>query len=179
MSQPASADPRYPIGRRVKADNPSAADREQWLGQLKELPRKLRAAVAGLSDAQLETPYRDGGWTVRQVIHHVADRHANAALRLRLALTEDNPTVKPYQEARWAELSDARSAPIEPSLLMIEALHSRMDHLLRSLPPDGWRRKMTHPEHGEMTVLDLLHLYAWHGRHHTAHITELRRRQGW
>lgn len=177
MSEP--SDFRYPIGRRVKVENPSPAQIEAWLQEMDELPRKLRAAVAGLNDSQLDTPYREGGWTVRQVVHHIADSHANAAVRLRLALTEDNPTIKPYSEARWAELEDARRAPIAASLALIEALHARMVILLRSLAAADRERPMTHPEHGQMRVVDLIGLYSWHGRHHTAHITELRKHKNW
>ncbi len=174
-----SSDPRFPIGRRVKVENPSPAQVNEWLHDMDELPRNLRSAVAGLNDSQLDTPYRDGGWTVRQVVHHIADSHANAAMRLRLALTEDNPTIKPYLEAKWAELEDARQAPIAASLTLIEALHARMLILLRSLSAADRERPMTHPEHGRMRILDLMGLYAWHGRHHTAHITELRKRNSW
>ncbi len=172
-------DPRYPIGRRVKVENPSPAQVNEWLQDLDELPRKLSAAVAGLNESRLDTPYREGGWTVRQVVHHIADSHANAAIRIRLALTEDNPNIKTYIEAKWAELEDARHAPIAASLDLIEALHARMVILLRSLSAAERERPMTHPEHGRMRIVDLMGLYAWHGRHHTAHITELRKRKSW
>jgi uncharacterized damage-inducible protein DinB len=143
------------------------------------LPTRVREAVAGLHDAQLDTPYRPGGWTVRQVVHHIADSHMNAYVRLRFALTEDHPTIKPYSESAWAELADARTMPVDVSLTLLDGLHARWSALLRSLAPEQFARSLTHPESGEMTIDSLVALYAWHGRHHTAHITELRNSEGW
>ncbi len=178
-------DPRFPIGNFVPPTpnpfDPSAAieARRSAIEDLAELPSELRNAVHGLDQHQLSTPYRDGGWTVRQIVHHIADSHMNADLRMRLALTEVWPTVKPYDERRWAELHDASAAPIEWSLELIEALHARWVMLLQHLPETEWKRGFIHPETGR-TPLDLaLFHYSWHGRHHTAHITHLRRRNHW
>jgi len=139
----------------------------------------LRAALSGLSEEQLATPYRPGGWTLRQLAHHVPDSHMNSYVRFRLALTEDEPTIKPYLEDKWAELSDAQSAPVELSLSLLDALHARWILLLRSIADDGWQRTFRHPELGLMTLEKNLALYAWHGRHHVAHVTSLRERKGW
>ena len=140
----------------------------------------MREAIRGLNEKQLDTPYRDGGWTVRQVVHHVPDSHLNAYTRVKLALTENAPTIKPYDEAAWAALPDSRSTPIETSLRMLEALHERWTGLLRSMKPEDFQRRFTHPEHGKTFTLDwLVAMYAWHGRHHVAHITSLRERMGW
>jgi hypothetical protein len=171
-------DPRFPIGkfRRAEADltNPSV-----HIADLAALPENLRTAIDGLSSAQLDTPYRDGGWTVRQLVHHVADSHMNAVVRVRLALTEDWPTIKPYDEKLWAELPDALTAPPELSLRFLDALHYRWVLLLRTLSEDQWQRGFVHPEHGRQTIAEATALYAWHCRHHTAHIVELRKRMGW
>ena len=172
-------DPRYPIGKLEMPSEVTPARREQAIDEIASAPAKLRAAVKGLSDAQLDTPYREGGWTVRQVIHHVPDSHMNAYIRLRLALTEDKPTIRPYEEARWAELLDAKSAPLAVSQTLLDSLHDRWDRLWRSLKPEHFARALVHPEHGERTVDWLLFLYEWHGKHHTAHITELRKQKGW
>ena len=156
------------------------ARRSHCIERIAAAPGRLRAAVAGLDDAQLDTPYRPGGCTARQVVHHVPDSHLNAYTRFRLALTEETPTIKPYEEARWAELPDARSAPPELSLALLEALHARWVALLRTLGPIEGARAVRHPEHGRlMTVDELIAMYAWHGEHHTAHITALRGRMGW
>jgi len=157
----------------------SAASRAEAIREIAATPEKLRAAVKGLSDAQLDTPYREGGWTVRQVVHHVADSHLNAYIRLRLALTETEPTIKPYEEGAWAKLEDAEHAPVEVSLRLIDPLHERWVRLLKSLKVEDYRRKFVHPEHGARSVDWLVFLYAWHGRHHTAHITELKKAKGW
>ena len=173
-------DLRYPIGPFRYTGEGSPARREQWIGDISAAPAELRAAVAGLSPAQLDTPYRPDGWTVRQVVHHVPDSHLNAYTRIKLALTEEEPTIKPYEEARWAELPDARSGPIDPSLALLEFLHQRWLLLLRNLRPADFARRFRHPEHGRMFGLDeTLAMYAWHGEHHVAHITSLRRRMGW
>ncbi len=172
-------DPRYPIGKLEMPNEVTPARRQQAIDEIAATPAKLRAAVKGLSDAQLDTPYRDGGWTVRQVVHHVPDSHMNAYIRLRLALTEDKPTVRPYEEARWAELVDAKSAPIAVSQALLDSLHDRWDRLWRSLKPEHFARPLIHAEHGERNIDWLLFVYEWHGKHHTAHITELRKQKDW
>ena len=150
------------------------------IDEIAAAPVRMREAVRGLSEQQLDTPYRDGGWTVRQVVHHVPDSHLNAYCRLKLALTEDEPTIRPYDEATWAELEDSRSTPIEVSLTLLESLHARWVGLLRSLKDDDFRRTFRHPEHGGVQTLDwLVAMYSWHGRHHVGHITSLRERHGW
>ena len=172
-------DLRYPIGRfeTVTPGSSTITDRAAHIANIAALPANLRAAVHGLSDAQLDTPYRPGGWTVRQLVHHVADSHANAYCRIKLALTEENPTIKPYDEERWAMLPDA-TLPIEVSLVMLEAIHERWVTLLEALEPAQYHRLFTHPEAGGHDVDWLLALYDWHGRHHTAHLTALRTREG-
>ena len=172
-------DPRYPIGKMEMPNEITAARRQQAIATIAAAPKNLREAVRGLNDAQLDTPYREGGWTVRQVIHHVPDSHMNAYVRLKLALTEAKPTIKPYEESAWAELADAKAAPIEASQRLLEALHERWDRLWRSLKTEDFSRTLVHPEHGERTIDWLLFVYEWHGRHHAAHITELRKRKGW
>jgi uncharacterized damage-inducible protein DinB len=172
-------DPRYPIGPFQAPRETGAPERSEWIEQVAAAPGALRAAVAGLGEAQLETPYREGGWVVRQVVHHTADSHVNAYTRFRLALTESEPTIRTYDEKAWALLSDARSGPVEESLSLVESVHTRWVRLLRSLSDDDFSRRFAHPEVGTMTVGSLLALYAWHGRHHAAHITSLRERLGW
>ncbi len=173
-------DLRYPIGPFRYTGDSSPAQRDQWLGEIASAPGTLRAAVAGLSELRLDTPYRPDGWTVRQVVHHLPDSHLNAYTRIKLALTEEEPTIKPYEEARWAELPDARTGPVEPSLALLEFLHQRWLLLLRNLRPADFARRYRHPEHGRMFALDeVVALYAWHGKHHVAHITSLRRRMAW
>jgi uncharacterized damage-inducible protein DinB len=172
-------DPRYPIGKFRFAGSADEAQRAQFIKQIAETPAALRAAVHGLSSGQLETPYREGGWTVRQVIHHVPESHMNAYIRFKLALTEDEPTIKPYMEDRWAKTPDVLGTPLETSLALLESLHDRWVRLLRGLQPEQWTRTFRHPELGTVSLEKNLALYAWHGQHHTAHITELRRRMGW
>lgn len=172
-------DVRYPIGKFNYAGIATEPDLHTWIGQISEAPGKLRAAVHGFSAEQLETPYRPEGWTVRQVVHHLPDSHLNSYVRFRLALTEENPMIKPYREDRWAELSDARSAPIEISLDLLESLHHRWTLLLGSLSSAEMRRSFQHPENGLMTLEKTIALYAWHGRHHVAQITALKSRMGW
>jgi len=172
-------DLQYPIGRFSYEGESAPAEREQFINDVSELPAQLRAAVAGLTDEQLDTPYRDGGWTVRQVVHHLADSHLNSYVRTRLALTEDVPTITAYDETQWAELEDARHAPVELSLVLLESLHDRWVRLLRSMAADDFQRTLNHPENGLMTLDAMLALYAWHGRHHVAHITSTRARNGW
>jgi hypothetical protein len=149
------------------------------IDQIDEAPAKMRAAVKGLSTEQLNTPYRPGGWTVRQVVHHLPDSHMNAFMRFRWALTEEDPTIKPYDQERWAQLEDSQKAPAEISLTLLEALHQRWVMLLRSLKPRDFARTFRHPELGVVSLEKNLSLYAWHGRHHVAHITSLRERMGW
>ncbi len=172
-------DLRYPIGKFHFAGPLTEEQKKTCLDDLAQAPAQLRAAIKGLSQAQLETPYRPGGWTVRQVVHHVPDSHLNSYVRFKLALTEDEPTIKPYAEDRWAELADTKATPVEVSLTMLDALHDRWVRLLRSLSPEEWERTFRHPELGAMTLEKTLALYAWHGRHHVSHITNLRDREGW
>lgn len=171
-------DLRYPIGRFQRRDGLGPADRAAMIDQIAALPAELRAALAGLTDAQLDMPYRPDGWTVRQVVHHVADSHMNAFIRFRLGLTEHEPTVKPYNEKAWAALPDSKLDP-ELSLRLIEPLHERMTTMLRSVTDAEWGRVLHHPDSGRMTIDTVLQIYAWHGRHHVAHITSLRARMGW
>ena len=173
-------DLRYPIGKFAYSGPLTPGDRTACIARIAAAPARLRAAVAGLSDAQLDTPYRPEGWTVRQVIHHVTDSHLNAYTRIRLALTEQNPIIRPYEEARWAELPDARSAPVAVSLALLDSLHVRWVLLLRQIGADQWGRTFIHPEQRrEITLDELLAMYAWHGEHHVAHITALRGRMEW
>jgi uncharacterized damage-inducible protein DinB len=173
-------DLRFPTGRFASVKRPlTPEERAAKIEAIRATPTRLRSAVAGLSDAQLDTPYRDGGWTLRQVVHHVVDSHVNAYARFRLALTEDNPTIRPYQEKLWAELPDAKTLPVESSLAILEALHARWVALLEALAPEQCRRPLYHPESGDMTIDTLLEVYGWHGPHHTAHVTGLRSRRGW
>ena len=175
---PSSNDPRYPIGNFQPHVPISGDDRLSAISILAELPTHLRNAVEDLSYAELGTPYREGGWTVRQLVHHIADSHMNAVTRIKLALTEDWPTIKPYDEKSWAVLHDS-AAPVEWSLNLIEALHARWVMLLQSLDDAQWGRGFRHPDRGPQSVELAACLYAWHSRHHTAHITHLRHRQGW
>lgn len=172
-------DPRYPVGQQQDEGPLTESRRLELIEQIAEAPERLRAAVHGLAHEQLDTPYRHGGWTVRQVIHHVPDSHLNAYLRFKLALTEDTPTIKLYAEDLWAELPDTgRTAP-EISLSLLDALHKRWVILLRSLGSADWERTLHHPEKGRLTLDQMLAIYAWHGRHHVAHITSLHEREGW
>jgi uncharacterized damage-inducible protein DinB len=171
-------DLRYPIGRFSFVADPTPDQRASWIRSIAEAPAQLRHAVSGLSDAQLDTPYRPEGWTLRQVVHHVPDSHLNAYVRLKLALTEDTPTIKPYDENEWSRLADARM-PVDISLTLLEALHKRWITLLEAMSESDFRRPLVHPEHGRVTNDWLLQLYAWHGRHHTGHVTSLRQRSGW
>ncbi len=172
-------DLRYPIGRFTPPAASLPGIRAAQIETLRQLSERLRAVTAGLSDAQLDTPYREGGWTVRQVVHHLADSHANAYIRYKLALTEDWPTVKPYKEAAWAELADSRKLPIDVSMAIITGMHVRWVALLESLSEDDFNKGYNHPEHGRQNLFTVLAMYAWHARHHTAHIAGLRARQGW
>ena len=172
-------DARYPIGKYEMPRTVTPAMRQKAMDSIAVTPGNLKAAVVGLNEAQLDTPYRDGGWTVRQVVHHIPDSHMNAYVRLKLALTEDKPTIRPYEEQLWAELADTKSTPIEVSQVLLECLHARWDRLWRSLRTEDFARPLIHPAFGERTVDWLLFMYEWHGRHHTAHITELRKQKGW
>jgi uncharacterized damage-inducible protein DinB len=172
-------DPRYPIGKFKLPEQFSDHERQIHIRQIEEAPANLRAAVKGLSEQQIDTPYRKGGWTVRQVVHHLADSHMNAFVRFKLALTENAPKIKPYDQQLWAELADAKSAPIELSLVLFDSLHKRFVTLLKSMSAADFARTMNHPEQGIVSLDKYLSLYAWHGRHHVAHITSLRERMGW
>jgi hypothetical protein len=174
-----TANLRYPIGPFQFGLPVSAQERSLYLAQVAEAPAKLRAAVASLSDAQLDTPYRAGGWTVRQVVHHIPDSHLNWYVRAKLALTEGQPTIQPFSENLWAELQDGRAGAIEPSLRILEGVHVRTVLFFESLAPADWKRKFFHPERGVLTIEDILPALAWHSRHHTAHIVELRQRMDW
>jgi hypothetical protein len=180
MTQTAGTqDLRYPIGAFEFQEPVSEGQRRHRIDEIAIAPTRLRAAVAGLDDGQLDTPYRPGGWTIRQVVHHVPDSHANAYIRTKLTLTEDHPTIKPYLEARWAELPDS-NRPIEGALALLDNIHDRWVALLRAIPAAAYARTCHHPEAGIDFTLDrLIAMYAWHGAHHTAHVTELRRRKGW
>jgi len=173
-------DLRFPIGPfTFTGDMLTGEERQLFLEQIAETPARLREAVRGLTEEQLDTPYRPGGWTVRQVIHHVPDSHLNSYIRCKFALTEDVPTIKPYDEARWAELPDSQATPVAVSLALLDSLHQRWTALLRSLAPADFARQFNHPERGVVTLDNTLALYAWHGRHHVAHVTSLRERMGW
>lgn len=170
---------KYPIGKFVFDAGQAPTQHAQWVGELKALPGEVTAAVAGLNDAQLDTPYRPGGWTLRQVVHHLADSHLNSYVRFRLALTETLPVVKPYDENAWAELPDARRGPIAPSLQILAGVHSRWAALLQALPQAEFAREFDHPENGRHSLHWALAHYAWHGRQHCAHIAGLRARMKW
>ena len=173
-----AADPRYPIGKFEKPATITAEDRHGAISVLAELPEMLRNAVEGLDASQLNTPYREGGWTVRQLVHHIADSHMNAFIRMRLALTEEWPVIKPYDEKAWAELHDS-AAPVEWSLELVESLHARWVMLLQSLTEEQWHRGYKHPENGSHALDVVALIYSWHSRHHVAHITHLRAHEGW
>lgn len=170
---------RFPVGDFSIDPHVTPEKRALWIQELREAPSKLRAALAGLSEAQLNERYREGGWMLRQVVHHLADAQLNGFVRSKLALTEDRPAIKTYEETLWAETADGREAPVQLSLSLLDALHARWVLLLESLSDADFRRTFRHPERGELTLDDALQLYAWHGRHHTAHITRLRERKGW
>jgi DinB family protein len=172
-------DPRYPTGRFVPDAHPTPDSRARHIEAIAGLPARMRQAVAGLNGNQFNTPYREGGWTVLQVVHHVPDSHLNAYIRFKLAITEDNPAIKPYDESAWAALKDSEQTPIEVSLALLESLHTRWTVLLRSLQSEDFQRRFVHPESGPHDLDWLLGLYAWHGNHHVAHITSLRKRMSW
>lgn len=172
-------DPRYPVGKAERKEKLTPEERQTLIGQIADAPAHMRLAVAGLNESQLDTPYREGGWTVRQVVHHVPDSHLNSYCRFKLALTEETPTIRPYDEAAWANLSDSRDTPIETSLTLLESLHDRWVRLLHSMDDEDFARRLRHPELGEMSLDQVLCIYGWHSRHHVAHITTLRERMGW
>ena len=172
------SDPRFPIGKFHRPAEYTRELRTQHIAEIEQAPHHLRQAVAGLTEAQLDTPYREGGWTVRQVVHHVPDSHMNSYIRFKLALTEANPLVKPYAEDLWAELPDSK-LPVEGSLRMLELLHERWVVLLKSMDEAAWKRTFQHPAMGDVPLPMALALYAWHGRHHAAHVTSLREKMGW
>lgn len=174
-----TTDPRYPIGKFVKPETVTPDDVAGYIRDVAAAPGKLRAALSGLTGEQLETPYRDGGWTVRQVVHHLPDSHVNAYVRHKLAATEDEPLVKTYEEPLWAELPDARHAPIDVSLDLLTALHARWTAFLSGMPFETFERHFRHPDLGRIRLGQNLALYAWHGKHHVAHVTALRERMGW
>lgn len=170
---------RYPVGRFEPVADPSPEQREAWMEVIAALPERLRSVVSGLTDEQLDTPYRPGGWTVRQLVHHVADSHVNSYVRFGLALAEEGRRVGLYDEKAWAEQPFARTGPLEPSLALLEGLHARWVGMLRMLDAPAFRRTIDHPDWGQIAVDDLLALYAWHCRHHVAHVRALREREGW
>jgi uncharacterized damage-inducible protein DinB len=172
-------DPRYPTGPFLPPDQPTRESRAQAIATIAETPQQMRDAVQGLDEDQLDTPYREGGWTLRQVVHHVPDSHDNAYIRLKLALTEPGPVIKPYDEAAWANLGDTTAVPIDVSLNLLEAVHKRFVALLRAMKDEDFRREYVHPETGRHPLDYLLAMYAWHGPHHIAHITSTRARMGW
>jgi uncharacterized damage-inducible protein DinB len=172
-------DLRYPVGQFDNSEPITAESRNKFIDEIEETPRGLRDAVAGLTDEQLETPYRPGGWTVRQVVHHLPDSHLNSYMRFKLAATEEQPLIRTYHEERWAELSDARTGPIDISLDLLETLHRRWVLFLRSLSEQELARTFQHPEWGSVDLSKAIAMYAWHGRHHVAHITALRERMSW
>lgn len=173
------SDPRFPVGKFEWPATITKDDRDNWIATLEALPAVFRKAVDGLTPDQLDTPYRDGGWTVRQVVHHVPDSHMNSYIRFKLALTEHEPTIKPYDEAAWAMLADSSSVPVETSLCLLACLHERWVAVLKAMTDADWQRKFTHPELGKVRLDNVLALYDWHSRHHTAHITSLRTAKGW
>jgi len=172
-------DPRYPTGTFHFNPDVTPEIRRRSIAAIRDTPSALRAAVRGLTEAQLNTPYRDGGWTVRQVVHHVPESHMNAFVRFKLALTEDNPTIKPYDENAWVNLGDVARVPVETSVALLEALHERWVTLMEAMAPADFERPLMHPEVGAITLDRLLQLYAWHGPHHVGHVTALRAREGW
>ena len=176
-------DPRFPLGKfhyhEPQTSEERGEQRRLHIESIAELPREFRRAVEDLTEAQLDTPYRDGGWTIRQLIHHVPDSHMNAYVRFKMALTENDPVIKTYEEQLWAELPDTRETATDVSLVMLRALHTRWVVLLRSMTDEDFAKRYVHPQMGPVTLEKALALYAWHGPHHTAHVTELRKRMGW
>lgn len=172
-------DLRYPIGPFQFKGPLNESERDKLIDEIEAAPEKLKAALKGLTPKQLDTPYRPEGWTVRQVVHHIPDSHLNSYIRFKLALTEDQPAIKPYEQEKWAELQDSKDTPVEVSLALLEMLHKRWVILLRSMNENDFKRTFNHPEQGLVNLERTLALYAWHGKHHTAHITALKERMGW
>ena len=172
-------DLRYPVGKMTMESRLTDEERRKKIDEIEQAPARLRAAVEDLTEEQLDTPYRPEGWTVRQVAHHVPDSHMNAYIRFKLALTEEEPPIKTYEEALWAKLPDTASVPVEVSLVLLESVHRRWVAILRSMSATDFDRTLRHPDHGTINLNQLLCLYAWHGRHHVAHVTGLRERMGW
>ncbi len=171
---------RYPIGKFVPPQPITSEAIRGWIDDIDALPGQLRDVVDGLNDEQLRAPYREGGWTVKQVVHHVPDSHLNAYCRFKLTLTEERPTIKPYVEGLWAELIDGREAPVETSLRLVEAVHERWVMLLNAMAPADFQKTYIHPEYAkEFELAYVTGMYAWHGKHHVAHIRSLRARRGW
>ncbi len=171
---------RYPTGRLVPKERPlSAEERSALIGRLETVPAQLRAALDGLTDEQLDTPYRDGGWSPRQIAHHIADSHLNSFVRFKLAMTEETPAIKPYDQARWADTPDVLGVPVESSLAIVDGLHERWVRLLRAMSPADFGRTLDHPESGHVDLDRMLQIYAWHGHHHVAQVEGLRERNGW
>jgi len=172
-------DPRYPLGK-YEPQSFTEKQKLQWLNEIKFLPQALENSILNLDESQMNTPYRDGGWKVKQLVHHVADSHINAYCRFKLGLTEENPVIRPYEEKLWAELEDVESVPINVSLTILHALHARWYAAINDLTEEDWNRTVLHPEHNKIfTLWHLLGMYAWHGRHHVAHVTTLRENKGW
>jgi uncharacterized damage-inducible protein DinB len=174
-----ATDPRYPIG---KYEPQPYSDKQlaDWLNDIRLLPGVLENAVTNLDEHQFETPYREGGWTIKQLVHHVADSHINAYVRFKLGLTENRPTIKPYEEKEWAKLKDSAIVPVNISITLLYALHARLSEVLKSMTREDWDKSIIHPDHNrEITLWHLLGMYSWHGRHHTAHITTARQNHGW
>ena len=170
---------RFPVGRFKAIPNPSSEDRKSWIEAISDCPSQLRAAVEGFVDTQYDTPYREGGWTVRQLVHHIYDSHSNAFIRIRLALTQDNPRINAYDQDAWAHLTDSLTVPAEISLGMIDGLHLRWVVMMQGMTADQFSRMLDHPESGPMSLDFMVQLYAWHCLHHVRHITALRERKGW
>jgi len=174
-----ATDLRYPIGK-YEPQPFSVEQKEEWLADIKFLPNGLEAALQNLDEVQLQTPYREGGWTVHQLVHHVADSHMHAYMRFKFGLLEEAPTIKPYEEKEWAQTADVQNLPVNISITLLFSLHARWHEFLKHIKDEEWQRTVFHPEHQKsMTLWFLLGLYAWHGKHHMAHITELRQQEGW
>lgn len=179
MSTAATPDLSYPIGKFEYSGSSTPEQRAQYIREIEETPARLRDAIRGLNEQQLNTPYRPGGWTPRQVVHHVPESHMNAYTRFKLGLTEDNPTIKPYNENAWSQTPEVAQTPLDVSLALLENLHKRWVLLLRALTPKDLARTIVHPELGQLNLDRYLAMYAWHGKHHVAHITSLRKRNNW
>jgi hypothetical protein len=174
-----SEDLRFPMGKFDSTQEVNSEMRSGFIQTIEVLPYKFRQAVKGLNNEQIDTPYRPEGWTVRQLVHHIADSHINSFCRFKLGLSEDTPTIKPYDEASWAEMADSKNAPIDLSLNMIDGVHARWALLLKSMSDADFDRNINHPERGSMSLNSMLSLYDWHSKHHTAHVTKLRERNNW